>query len=154
MFTCYLCLVKTVNCEVDMREILNNEFASIKYDRESNSIITLWKKPSTSEAYHVIFTLILDQVLELKTKGLISDIFQQGIVGTENRLWFQNEILPKAYKGGLKKIATISPNDVFSRFYIESVKQATISNSIDLEFQYFKDLNSAQSWVMNEEVPV
>ena len=137
-----------------MKEILNNEFACIRYDGESNSIIAFWKKPSTSEAYKVIFTLILEKILEFKVEGFISDIFHQGIVGTENRLWLQNEILPKAYAGGLKKLATVSPNDVFSRFYIDSVQQASIANGMELDFQYFKDLNSAQDWVLGEEVTV
>ena len=49
-------------------------------------------------------------------------------------------------------MATITPNDVFSRFYIDSVKQATLSNAIELGFEYFKDLDSAQEWILNEEV--
>ena len=136
-----------------MREILNNEFAQVSYNSQNNSIVAFWKKPSTSEAYQVIFSSILEKILEFKAIGLVIDIYHQGIVGTENRLWFQNEILPRAYRGGLKKIAAISPNDVFSRFYIDNVKQASITNSIGVEFQYFKDLNSAQEWILNEEVP-
>lgn len=136
-----------------MKEILNNEFACINYDGESNSIVAFWKKPSTSEAYKVIFTLILEKILEFKVEGFISDIFHQGIVGTENRLWLQNEILPKAYAGGLKKVATVAPNDVFSRFYIENVRNGVLVKGISLEFQYFTDLASAQTWVLKEEVP-
>lgn len=135
-----------------MKKILNNEFASVSYDSESNSIITVWKKPSTSDAYKVIFSLMLEKLLEFKAEAIITDIYQQGIVGTENRLWLQNEILPKAYNLGLKKVATITPNDVFSKFYVESVKSGIFLNSINLEFSYFTDLISAQEWVMNQEV--
>ena len=137
-----------------MKEILNNEFASVSYDSESSSIITVWKKPSTSEAYKVIFSAILEKILEYKVEAFISDIFQQGIVSTENRFWLQNEILPKAYAGGLRKVGTITPNDVFSKFYVESIKNGVFINSIDLEFRYFQDLISAQAWVMQQEVPV
>ena len=137
-----------------MKEILNNEFASVSYDSESSSIITVWKKPSTSEAYKVIFSVILEKILEYKVEAFISDIFQQGIVSTENRFWLQNEILPKAYAGGLRKVGTITPNDVFSKFYVESIKNGVFINSIDLEFRYFQDLISAQAWVMQQEVPV
>ena len=137
-----------------MKEILNNEFASVSYDSESSSIITVWKKPSTSEAYKVIFSAILEKILEYKVEAFINDIFQQGIVSTENRFWLQNEILPKAYAGGLRKVGTITPNDVFSKFYVESIKNGVFINSIDLEFRYFQDLISAQAWVMQQEVPV
>ena len=137
-----------------MKEILSNEFASVSYDSESSSIITVWKKPSTSEAYKVIFSAILEKILEYKVEAFINDIFQQGIVSTENRFWLQNEILPKAYAGGLRKVGTITPNDVFSKFYVESIKNGVFINSIDLEFRYFQDLISAQAWLTNQEVPV
>ena len=136
-----------------MKEILNNEFAIVSYDSESSSIITVWKKPSTSEAYKVIFSVILEKILEYNAEAFISDIFQQGIVSTENRFWLQNEILPKAYAGGLRKVGTITPNDVFSKFYVESIKNGVFINSLELEFRYFQDLTSAQTWAMQEEVP-
>lgn len=137
-----------------MKEILNSEFAIVSYDSESSSIVTVWKKPATSEAYKIILQFGLEKILEYKAEALISDIFQQGIVGTENRLWLQNELLPKAYAHGLRKVATITPNDVFSMFYIESVKSGVIVNSLKLDFRYFQDLPSARNWVMLEEVPV
>ncbi len=144
--------IKRDKCEVDMKKILNNEFASVSYDNDSNSIITVWKKPSTSDAYKVIFSLMLEKLLEFKANALIIDIYQQGIVSTENRLWLQNEILPMAYDYGLRKVATITPNDVFSKFYVESVKSGIFVNSIELEFSYFNDLVSAQEWVIKQEV--
>ncbi len=137
-----------------MKKILNNEFASISFDETSNSIITVWKRPTTSDSYRNVFTLAVESLIKYKADSFISDIFHQGIVGTENRLWLQNEILPKAYKGGLRKVATIAPNDVFSRFYVESVKNDEFYHSIDLEFRYFPDLISAQSWILNREIPV
>lgn len=144
--------IKRDKCEEDMKEILDNEFAKVCYDSDSNALITVWKKPSTSQAYKVIFSLMLDKILEFKAEAIITDIYQQGIVSTENRLWLQNEILPKAYNKGLRKVATITPNDVFSKFYVESVKSGIFVNSIDLEFSYFQDLNSAQAWVLKQEV--
>jgi len=53
----------------------------------------------------------------------------------------------------LRKIATITPNDIFSQFYIESVKNGALANLLNLEFKYFNNLISAQACVMNEEVP-
>lgn len=135
-----------------MKKILNNEFANVGYDSESNAIITVWKKPTTSEAYRVIFSLMLEKLLEFKAEAIITDIYQQGIVSTENRLWLQNEIIPKAYEYGLRKVGTISPNDVFSKFYVESVKNGILVNSIDLAFSYFNDLVSAQEWVLQQEI--
>ncbi len=135
-----------------MKEILNNEFANVSYDSSSKTIIAVWKKPSTSEAYRLIFSAILDNIKKYKAEAFISDIFQQGMVGTENRLWIQNEILPKAYVLGLRKIALVAPNDVFSKFYVESVRNGVSDKGINLEFQYFQDLISSQAWVLDQEL--
>ena len=135
-----------------MKEILNNEFASVSYDSASHAIIAVWKKPSTSEAYRLIFSAILNTIKEYKAVALISDIFQQGMVGTENRLWIQNEILPNAYAAGLRKIAIIAPNDVFSTFYVESVKNSVAEKEMNIEFQYFQDLIASQAWVIDQEL--
>ena len=145
---------QNVKREVDMKEILNNEFASISYDDISKSIIAIWKRPSTSEAYKLIFSKILESVPSLGVDAFISDIYHQGIVGIENRLWLQNEILPKAFRKGLRKVAIVTPNDVFSKFYIENIKKGKVAHSLDIDFQDFNDLASARSWVMKEEVPV
>lgn len=132
--------------------IVENEFASVDYDAACSAVIVVWKRTCTSEAYRLVFTEILEKISEYRITTYISDIQRQGIIGLESRSWLQNEVLPKAYKGGLKKIATIAPNDVFSKFYIESVKNVATGNSYDLEFQYFDDLESAQRWAEKEKL--
>jgi hypothetical protein len=136
-----------------MKEILDNEFASVFYDKTSNSIITVWKKPTTSEAYRGICNFVLQKIKEYGVEAIISDIYQQGLVGTENRLWLQSEIVPEVLKAGVRKIAIIAPNDVFSRFYIESVKNGAQAGLSDVELSYFNDLISAQAWLVQEAVP-
>jgi len=137
-----------------MKEILDNEFASIYYDVKSNAIIVVWKKPTTSESYRAIFSFVLKKIKEYQVCALVSDIYCQGLIATENRLWLQNEIIPQAYKAGVKKVAIVAPGDVFSIFYIESVRNGTSDIVNDTELQYFNDLISAQAWLVNEEVVV
>lgn len=136
-----------------MKEILHNEFVSISYDELSNAIITIWKKPVTSETYQIIFNIILEKLDALSADAYVSDIYRQGIVSTENRRWLQAEVLPKAISKGLRKICTIAPNDIFSRFHIENIKNGALLNAEDIEFRYFQDLISAQAWLINEEIP-
>ena len=137
-----------------MKEILDNEYASIFFDENSNSIITVWKKPATTEAYRGICSFILRKIKDFGVDAIISDIYHQGLVGTENRLWLQNEIVPEIYKAGVRKIGIIAPNDVFSKFYIESVKNGVQSDIADVELSYFNDLVSAQAWLMQILVAV
>ncbi len=133
---------------------MDNEFVSVSYDDVSNSIITIWKKPVTTEIYREVFGVMLKEQIDLGAEAYISDVYQLGIISKESRLWLQNEILPKAYKGGLRKVATIAPGDVFSRLHIENIKNGVFTNAFNIEFRYFQDLSSAQKWVLNEKLPV
>ena len=135
-----------------MKEILGNEFAAIFFDEASNSLILIWKKPATTESYRSIFTYFLNKIKEYKVESIISDIFYQGLVATENRSWLQNVIIPEVINQGVRKVGIITPNDVFSRFYIESVKNGTQANMDEIELGYFNDLISGQAWLMNQEV--
>lgn len=137
-----------------MEEILNNDFCKVYYDKTSNSIITIWKKPTTSESFRAVYFFLLKKIKEYHADSFISDIFCQGLVPTENRLWLQTEIIPKAYASGLRKVAIIAPHDVFSRFYIESVKNGSESVASEFDMRYFNDLLSAQSWLKNQCVAV
>jgi hypothetical protein len=136
-----------------MKEILNNEFASVFFDETSNSIITVWKKAPMSEEYRGICNFILQKIKEFGVDAIINDIYYQGLVGTENHIWLQNEIVPEVFRAGVSKVAIVAPNDVFSRFYIENVKNCARSGLTDVEISYFNDLISAQAWLLREVVP-
>ena len=137
-----------------MKEILDNEFATISYDKICNSIMVTWKKPSTTEVYKLIFSEMLESVSSFNAGALILDIHHQGIVGIENRKWLQNEILPKAYRQGIRKVAIVTPIDVFSTIFIDSIKKGTHALSLNLDYRAFNDLVMAKSWVLNEKAPV
>ena len=143
---------KKINMMKKLKRIVNSEFANVDYDLASHSVIIIWKKTCTIEAYRLIFSELVGKISEYKINAFISDIYNQGIVASEIRLWLQNEILPKAYKKGLRKVATIAPHDVFSRFYIEGLKDTASKNFPDMEFEYFEDLVSARNWVKRVEI--
>jgi hypothetical protein len=60
----------------------------------------------------------------------------------------QQEILPQALAGGLKKIAAVIKPDVFQEFYIKNVsKEATKSDQL---MQNFDSLESAYKWLKED----
>lgn len=136
-----------------MKEIINNEYASVSYDSLSNSIIAVWKQPCTAELFRTISKIILDKIREYKVDAYVSDIFHQGIVTREDRNWMQEEVMPEVYRLGVKKVCIVAPSDVFSMFYIESIRNSTATETLDVEFKYFNDLISAQAWLLDEAVP-
>ena len=135
-----------------MEKILDTEFAIINHDKNTNSIITIWKRPSTSEDFRTVFSIVLEKVKEHKIHAFVGDICQLGLVGTEDRSWLQNEILPAAFAAGLRKLATVTSNDVFSRFYVEQIQNGHYATSNRVEFRYFNDLPSAQEWIGIQDI--
>jgi hypothetical protein len=136
-----------------MKQILNNEFANLYFDPVSNALISVWKKPTTSESYRAFYTAVLENIGQYKAACYASDIYQQGLIDSESRHWLQNELFPKAYRAGLRKIATVTPGDVFSKFYIDSIQNGIMFNSLDMECNYFHDLITAQAWLLEKEIP-
>ena len=135
-----------------MEKILDTEFAIINHDKNTNSIITIWKRPTTSEDFRTVFSIILDKMKEHKAETFVNDICQLGLVGTEDRTWLQKEIIPQAFAAGLRKLATVATNDVFSRFYVDQIQNGEYASSNKLEFRYFDDLTSAQRWIGNQDI--
>ena len=135
-----------------MEVIFNSAFAQVSFDEASNSVIAVWKKATTTPAYQETFKIILEVIKKYKASAFISDIYFQGVVGTENRNWMESEILPEAIRLGLRKIATIAPEDIFKKFYVSNVMRHAQFHNEYLKFKTFGDLISAQAWVMNKEV--
>lgn len=136
-----------------MKQILNNDFANLYFDPLSNAIISVWKKPTTSESYRAFYTAVLENIVKYKAACYATDIYHLGLIDSECRRWLQNFLFPQAYKAGLRKVATVTPGDVFSKYYIETIRNSILFNSLDLEFNYFHDLITAQAWLLEKEIP-
>ncbi len=135
-----------------MKELINNEFAQVSFDNRSNAIVAIWKKPTTKEAYQFIFTAVLENFREYGADSFISDTHLQGLVDMESRQWLQIEILPKAYRAGLRNVGVVSSKDVFSSFYVSTIKNSASENKMDIEFRDFLDVQSALKWVSSRAV--
>ena len=137
-----------------MKKILDNDFVLVNFDETCNAIIAAWKKPTTSETYRLTILEIIDSLSLYHATACILDIHQLGLVSTEDRKWFQDDILPMAVTRGLKRIATVTSSDVFSQVNFESVKEAASRNDVEIEMDYFDEMNAAMSWITNTAVPV
>ncbi|UII28160.1 STAS/SEC14 domain-containing protein [Fulvivirga maritima] len=125
-------------------ELRNDAFASIVFEKDMNAIVVVWKKIPSEEIYKGVFS---QAVIELNSKGAdkwLSDIRKQGVVGPSNTKWLQEEILPRAVKAGLRKIAIVVEKDIFKKFYIDNVK-TTMSETA--EMHYFDNDEEARKWL-------
>lgn len=130
-----------------MRVTFESDFARVAFERESNAVVTYWKKPVTIESYKETFVQILNALKENMATSFVSDINHQGIVGTTCRLWMQENILTEAIENGLSKIGTVVPEDVFHKFYMDHAKNEITINQKKVEFRYFRHIEEALDWV-------
>jgi hypothetical protein len=126
----------------NMKYYLDNTFAQVKYDPSLKAVITIWKRQNTMASYKEIFKVTLQAIQENKALVYLSDINLQGAVGTDSRKWMEQEIMPKAVQSGLKQVVTIVPNDVFQKFYYNSVKKGADQKGW-LDFQFFDSFENA-----------
>jgi hypothetical protein len=103
----------------------------------------IWKKYQDEATYKMFFTKGAEAIAEFKASGWLSDIRKEGVVGTSLSSWMQQEILPKAMKNGLKKIAVVMDADIFKEFYVDSIKKNTGNEMM----RYFDSVESANEWL-------
>lgn len=82
-----------------------------------------------------------------KTHYFISDIQKQGVVGPEDRKWFEAVAIPTAIELGLAKAAIIFDGNVFKMYYINMLLNHFTNKGVPMKF--FKDLKGAEKWILN-----
>jgi len=127
-----------------MKQLKENEYALIQFDEETKTLELIWKKTVTREVYRTIFLETLDLLIKQGSRNFISDIRKEGVIGPENTKWLQENIIPKALKNGLEKIAIIMDSDVFKEFYTENIKKAVAGSAM---INLFDSKESAYNWI-------
>jgi hypothetical protein len=126
-----------------MTVLFNHEKAVLRYNAETNSIELIWKKFQDEATYKMMFTKGLEAIRETKATGWLSDIRHEGMVGPATSRWMQEEIMPKAFSYGLKRIAVVMEADIFKEFYVSNIKKNTQGNMM----QYFDSVEGANEWL-------
>lgn len=126
-----------------MKVLYEHEKAHLRYNEETRAIELIWKKIHDVETYKMVFNKALIFFQEHKAINLLSDIRNEGVVSPTTSRWVQEEILTKAYKSGLKKIAIIMDTDVFKEFYIENIRKKTTEETL----QSFDSYENANAWL-------
>ncbi len=126
--------------------IFNEEFAKITYHQSLKTIKVLWNGSFSKEQYqHAIETALEFQLKEyLPIENYLSNILKQGIVNPESRKWFEQVALPRANKQGLKRAAVVFDGNVFKKYYLNLILQA--SNAYKLPLKFFNSEEEAIEW--------
>lgn len=108
--------------------------ATVTYNPEIYTIKVKWRGTISKEDYKVAFESALDFAREgNKVTRFYSDTTESGVVGPENRKFFENEVLPKAIDLGLKRGAVITDANIFKRYYINAILKSI--NKFNMPFK-------------------
>jgi hypothetical protein len=130
-----------------MKKLKETDHAIVQFEEETKTLELIWKKTVTKEIYREVFLEALDLLIKNNSKNFISDIRKEGVVGPDNTKWLQENIIPKALKSGLQKIAIVMDEDIFKEFYTENIKKAIEGNA---QINLFKSMEEAYKWIKNE----
>ena len=126
--------------------ILNESYVTITFYPDLKLIKVVWNGTFTQEQYQRALTKALDyqEKQNLAVENFLSDILKQGIVNPESRKWFEQVAMPRAIKQGLKRAAVVFDGNVFKKYYLNLILQA--SNIYKLPLKFFSSEEEAIKW--------
>ena len=76
----------------------------------------------------------------------MSDITNQGIVGPDDRKWFEEVAVPGAVKSGVIKVGIIFDGNVFKQYYINNIMLRFKKMTVPMKF--FRSMDAAVEWLL------
>lgn len=132
-------------CPMDQL-LLDVKFVKVYYDEEMHLGIVVWDgTPPDFEAYKKPFLCLLEHSKKYKVENFLSDTRKQGVIAVEYRKWFEEEMIEKAKKGGLRRGAVVMGNNAFKRYYLNMLLAA--SNKFGIPMKLFSDTDTAKAWL-------
>jgi hypothetical protein len=127
--------------------IVNESYVEVKCVPELKLIQIVWKGTFTYDQYKDAFIKSLDyqKAAGIPISNFLSDIRKQGVVNPDSRKWFEENALPRAVNQGLKRAAVVFDGNVFKKYYINIILQAT--NKFKLPFKFFSTSEDAIAWL-------
>jgi len=126
--------------------VFSENFVRITYHHDQKLIKVVWDGTFSKEQYQYAIESALDYQLKqsFPVENYLSNILNQGIVNPESRKWFEQVAMPRAIKQGLKRAAVVFDGNVFKKYYLNLILQA--SNAFKLPLKFFNSEEEAIKW--------
>jgi len=111
------------NMELERELVMEEPYVRVYYLPAIKLGKVVWSgSPANLAEYKKPFVFLLNYAATHRVHYFMSDITNQGVVGPENRKWFEREAIPAGIKAGLKASAIIlNDANVFKRYYINAI---------------------------------
>ena len=130
-----------------MVPILETDYAQVTLDQETDILKLVWKGDCKSDVYRFVYNNILEVIQKTSVKYYIADIRKLSMVAPSDRIWLQNEVIPKIFGSGIKKIAAIVMGDIYLQRHIAHINKS-IEDSQPIK--QFGNLDEAIRWCTTE----
>ncbi|MFN0048512.1 MAG: hypothetical protein ACKVOU_05275 [Cytophagales bacterium] len=121
--------------------------SKVYYDDESKIGTIIWNGAPSFDEYKKPFMHLLNLGKTKPVDCVMSDITNQGVISVNNRRWFESDMLPTAISLGLKRIAVVSSDNPFKKYYINMLFLSF--RKFDLQMKAFSSQQSAKEWMMS-----
>lgn len=129
--------------------IRETDFAIISIFKDKSIGKIQWRGRCTSEEYRETFLYLADQQKKYGVIRFLSDVREQAVIAPEDRKWFEKEALPLAINQGLVAAAVVFNGNVFKKYYLNLILQAT--NKFGLPLKLFNEPEPATEWLMTNK---
>lgn len=134
---------------IKTQTLLNEEYAEVTYFPEQEMARVKWKGNVNVDQYRNAFMTVYNHAIEGNlVRRFYSDTREQGVVGPENRKWFEKEMLPKAIEAGMERAGTISDANIFKRYYLNMILKSI--NKFNLPFKLCGSEEEVTEFLMRE----
>ncbi|MCG8699489.1 MAG: hypothetical protein MI922_15640 [Bacteroidales bacterium] len=116
------------------------------YDAETKIMFFQWKRRTLGDPYRNAFMKGIEHGKTHPTKYFMSDITHQGIVGPNDRKWFEEVAVPGAVKSGVIKVGIIFDGNVFKQYYINNIMLRFKKKAVPMKF--FRSKEAAIDWLL------
>ena len=123
----------------------------LEYVPEGNYIHETWWGSTPGNRFAELLEIILKKMTETGAKGLLLDARKHKGLGPENQKLAADRLEQYAQANGAFKHATIIPEDVFSKFSVESLERNLDPDAMCIN-RYFGNIENAKEWLKNGEI--
>lgn len=127
--------------------LFSNENLDIYHYPEIKVMHYYWKQRTLGDDYRNLFLKGLEFADSNPTCYFLSDICNQGIVGPDDRKWFESVAVPAAIGKGLKRAAVVFDGNTFKMYYLNMLLKTFLKKGVPMKF--FRDNDEALEWILS-----
>ncbi len=126
--------------------LLNDEFATVFYTEEMQTMELIWKGFVPSHTYREVMLLVQEQVKHRPVRFWIFDATFAKVITLEDQQWTRKILLPSLFKAGLQAMGIVVSHDVFNKLFTDQLRRS-LGNE---RCQYFDHIREAEAWVQKQ----